>query len=444
MNPDRELYQKNIYKNLIDECLEIVKQYIIDNDLMLVGGMAIDLALREKGDQIYDEDELPDYDIISPNNLKHASELAEILCNKGFPDINSIGAAHITTMRVRMKNVVLFDATFVPEIVYKRVPSMHYKELRVIHPHAQFIDQRLSLSNLSADTGLDLNIYNRLKKDLKRNELLRSYYPIELKKQTFRMSKIKLPKDLIKVDKTQLNKVHEDCFIYGGLNGSCCLTGVVAAEIMIMVGLNDFGPIMIPEELNISLLTNGTDWVKDAGSYYKPLLNLKPITKVCDKTEYQDTYGKRIGCNIINYDNMDIMISCVDYILMELLRDMIHAPLRLNQYYKQLYKTLCDIVDKKRIDPKSDNIWFPTLNCYGAIDLPEKKVFALLKILDDTTGMKPKNSYLRKPVCSTKKDFNPEESEFFNIDGSEYKETPNHTNHIYVLDMWRDFLENQK
>lgn len=443
MDPDKVLYERNAYKSTIDQCLEIVKDYIIQNDLMLVGGMAIDMALRAKGDNIYDEDELPDFDIISPDNLEHASNLAEILCNKGFPDINSIGAAHISTMRVRFKNVSIFDSTYVPKSVYDRVPSMYYKELRIIHPHVQFIDQRLSLSMLSADTGLDLNIYNRLKKDLQRNALLRSYYPIESKKEAYNMVNLDLPTKLISLNNDQLKQLNEDCFIYEGTNGACCLSGAVAAELMLMVGRNKIVPLMIPEDVHMTLLTNGTDWIKDKCKYYKPLLNLKPVSLVCGKTEYHDSFGKRIGCSIIRFNNVDIMVACVDYILMELLRDMVHGSIKLKEYYKYLYKNLCDMVDKKRSDPKSDSIWFPTLNCYGAIDLPEKKVFALLKIMGDTTGLKPKNSYLKAPKCMTKKDFTPSESEFFDIDGSEYKDIPDHTNHKYVLDMWNEYLENE-
>ena len=59
-----------IYDNITD-ALTIVKQFIISNDLILVGGMAIDFALKLKGDQIYTDDQLPDYDFDSPLHTEH-------------------------------------------------------------------------------------------------------------------------------------------------------------------------------------------------------------------------------------------------------------------------------------------------------------------------------------------------------------------------------------
>ena len=48
-------FNHNFLKNELENALNVVKEYIIDNDLMVVGGMAIDLALRVKDDNLYDE-----------------------------------------------------------------------------------------------------------------------------------------------------------------------------------------------------------------------------------------------------------------------------------------------------------------------------------------------------------------------------------------------------
>ena len=176
MDPEIILYQHNYFKPTLDKAIQITEKYVSDHKLILTGGMAIDLALRLKGESIYSDDAIPDYDVVSDKNLYHATELAKILCMQKIPDINVINAVHITTLRVRYKNNVLLDATYLPENIYKQIPYLDVDHLRVIHPHYQFIDQRLSLSMLMVDTGLSFNVFNRLKKDLTKNKFILNKY----------------------------------------------------------------------------------------------------------------------------------------------------------------------------------------------------------------------------------------------------------------------------
>ena len=55
--PDSEYYEKllldrNIYSPIIKKALMEVEKFIRKKDLILVGGMALDLALRSRGDKI--------------------------------------------------------------------------------------------------------------------------------------------------------------------------------------------------------------------------------------------------------------------------------------------------------------------------------------------------------------------------------------------------------
>ena len=177
INDEYIYFNHNILKNDLENALNIVKEYIIDNDLMVVGGMAIDLALRVKNDNLYDEKyQIPDYDIIDPNNVLHANNIGTILCNNKLMNIAIIPALHKTTVRVQMSGYTLFDATFTPEYIYNKIPYMHYKNIKFIHPIYQKIDQFMSLSFLFDLTGIQYNIQHRLVKDKKRKELLNTYY----------------------------------------------------------------------------------------------------------------------------------------------------------------------------------------------------------------------------------------------------------------------------
>ena len=177
INDEYIYFNHNFLKNDLENALNIVKEYIIDHDLMVVGGMAIDLALRVKDDNLYDERyQIPDYDIIDPDNVLHANNIGTILCNNKLSNIAIIPALHKTTVRVQMSGYTLFDATFVPKYAYTKIPYLYYKNLKFIHPIYQKIDQFISLSFLFDLTGIQYNIQHRLVKDVKRKNLLNNYY----------------------------------------------------------------------------------------------------------------------------------------------------------------------------------------------------------------------------------------------------------------------------
>ena len=214
----------------IEKALHKTAEYVSKHKLMLTGGTAIDMALRAKGTFLYDDNALPDYDIISDQNLIHATELAKLLCEEGFQDINVISAIHVTTVRVRIKNVTILDATYVPSILIKQIPYLDVQtkdfNFRIVHPNYQKIDQRLSLSALMLDTGATLNIFNRLIKDTKRNEMLRTWYQLpNPSNEHVKMKRIKIKlNDIINNDDT-FKDLENGFFIDVG---DVCLSGYAA------------------------------------------------------------------------------------------------------------------------------------------------------------------------------------------------------------------------
>lgn len=451
-DPDIVLYQLNYYKPLIDRAIKLTEEYVSKHKLILTGGMAIDLALRLKGQSIYAEDALPDYDIISDENLNHANALAEVLCKEGLPDINVINAAHVTTVRVRMKRVVLLDATYIPHQRFKQIPFLDVGHFRVVHPHYQFIDQRLSLSKLLMDTGASLNVFNRLAKDMKRNALLRSVYPIECAPIKLKTREVRIPLKVIQITLPDVNQLDEDAFIY---TGPACICGYVA---MILL-LNKSKPvwtltdteliIMVPENIPISLLTCDIEQalkltklsIKKA-KMYRPLINLKPPTICGNGYEIVDTYGHRIGCNFIDLSaSVRVCIASVDYLLMELLRDRVYVSV---EPYSTWYHTLVTTVDKK-LDGPYEKLWWPSLNCYGLTDIPEYKMIMLEKIMkpDTVNDLRPRNSYIHAPKCQPKTGFDQESSHYFQIDGNEDSSIV-HTSHKHIIDDFHEFVKKMK
>ncbi len=481
-DPELLVYSLDFNKPVIERALEITAEYVAKHRLILTGGTAIDMALRSKGRSIYDENALPDYDIVSDHNLLHATALAEILCNDGYRDINVITAVHITTVRVRIKNVVLLDATYLPERLVSRIPYLDIGKFRLVHPDYQKIDQWLSLATLMIDTGVSLNIFNRFVKDLKRNAILREVFqidntevtpnckascgiiPADLKIFTHRIS---IPIEAITMDEQYLEVLNENCFIYTG--DICCtgyltyallyreftktnkpLDGTIDPHIVITKNTIDFD---IPIDMPLSFLNcsnNPADTLNKLAKYIEPknniptqrfnaLANLKPITLSKQYKKYNlevsDSYGTRFSINQLEINDKKIISTSVYYVLMQFLRDRIYADTDHLQginsmYYESLLKMMLHMQESG-----GSKMWFPTISCYGFTNLPEYKAFALEKIIDPekTKLYKPKSSYLRIPQCMTKSDFDASLSHYFAIDGLE-NETITHTNLKWVID----------
>lgn len=474
-DPELLLYSLDFNKPTIERALDITAEYVAKHRLILTGGTAIDMALRSKGERIYDDNALPDYDIISNENLKHATALAEILCNEGIKEINVITAIHITTIRVRIKNITLLDSTYLPQSLMEKIPYLDIGKFRLVHPDYQKIDQRLSLSKLMADTGASLNIFNRMIKDIKRNQILRESFEInnssisDTKIFTHRVS---IPIKLLEQQEECINNLNENCFVYTG--DICCsgylsyalfynefvknnkpLDGTIDPNVKITKNSIEFD---IPIGIALSFLNcanNITDTLTRITKQIEPksnpkirmfnaLANTKPITISKSYKEYNieisDSYGSRISAIHFELNDKKIVSTSIDYTLMQLLRDRIYASTEnLRSINSLYYESLLKMTLRMQKSSKSSKIWFSSINCYGIIDLPEYKAFALEKILDPeaTKLYKPKNSYLRIPQCATKSEFDSSLSHYFAIDGEE-NENIKHTNLKWIVDSIAD------
>jgi hypothetical protein len=173
--------------------LGLVKKYIIKHKLIIVGGMAIDMALRLKGSKLYEDDAIPDYDFYSYEYHKDAYQIAEHLKHAGLENISVINANHISTMRVRVNYTVVADVTYVPKIIFDNLPFVIFRNIKIIHPYYQMIDQHRSLSLPYENAPWEV-ITHRWKKDATRYDLLYKYYP--LKSKEFKESDIKLTDEI--------------------------------------------------------------------------------------------------------------------------------------------------------------------------------------------------------------------------------------------------------
>lgn len=180
---DRE-YEQLVFKHDpayadMNRALVLVKKFITDNNLIIYGGTAIDMALRLHGDKIYPDDLFPDLDFYSKDNVKHSYELADILYKAGFTETRAINAAHMKTMRIDLThNHFIADISYQPKELFDKIPYLVFDNMRIVHPMFQRIDMHSALS-FPYDSSPREVIFARWSKDVKRFNMLDKYYPVE-------------------------------------------------------------------------------------------------------------------------------------------------------------------------------------------------------------------------------------------------------------------------
>ena len=118
----------NIDNEKLTNLMKIVREFIIKKELILYGGLAIDYALRLKGEKIYDDYEHPDFDVFSPNHMEDCQEIVDKLYSMGYRDVIAIRAMHPQTMRVRCDFLYILDISYIPNSVFKKIPILKYND----------------------------------------------------------------------------------------------------------------------------------------------------------------------------------------------------------------------------------------------------------------------------------------------------------------------------
>lgn len=451
------VFDRNFQRDTLNEALEIVKTFIIERNCILVGGMAIDMALRQKGSQLYPDNTLPDYDFYSPNFHRDAYDLGERLAKK-FKDISVIRAIHVSTMKVRVEYVVVADITYIPKNVFDILPTIKHAGMKIIHPHYQMIDQHRSLCYPYSGPPREA-ILSRWKKDIERYDMLNQYFPTtEIKGPTKSHD--------YKIKSISLSLEEMD---------SCCLTGVgaflywysIAKELGFSrsskhnigkITIEDQITIDLPEDLHVSFYTDDlwevkTRFEKKVGRKEEKKKSVK-TTKTVSCKWYNSFVEKIPRKVIINneieiFDNKGSLISahkpfetrrvwimnlqgCMLYFMSRYIQsqqyiyaDYYNIAQEILFFICALYKS--DDNDKERL--KKCLLLLPSTDVYGQYNWSESYIMSrrdFLSSLQETVKvqMTPKNAYPTKdePVNKQNYTFDPTESEIYQFDGEEVSE----------------------
>jgi hypothetical protein len=407
--------QKSASAKTINLALDVVRQYIIDNNLILVGGMMIDLALKLKGDAIYSPSVLPDYDFYSPNHYNDAYRLGELLCKKDFKHISVIPARHTTTMKVRIDFENVADITFCPPVLFEKVPTLRFGKFLIRHPHVQFIDQHLALSKPFVNPGQSV-IFERWKKDAERYDILYKHYPISQPSKdelppSSAFHTVTLPRDMIKGN---------------------CLAGWAAFDVWkSCIGLDNVKTVTIPKWAPISLLTNNISQFdkytpqQKYNQYFDQLPTRITFEHGGHKWEVFDTSDIKVGA----HEFQSGWVCNLQYVMVYLLTHHVYKFADYHNDNVEIYARSCYItcreliIDSYSLSPDVGMHYRPTVELYGkeetssALEIYKKKFMAQFVNKTQPEKSAPPSGYPKYPTCMITADFDTTKSKYFDIDG---------------------------
>lgn len=430
---------KSIWYNDIVKALNMAKQYIIKNKLVLTGGLAIHYALILKGKLgIYSDECLPDYDCVSDQHQVHAYNLAMILCKNELPNTNAIQGLHITTMRTRVYlGVENMDITYVPQEIFDVLSknALTYKDnLQIIHPHFQMLDQHRALS-LPFENEPLYSLDYRWKKDMTRFDLLYGAYPLS-KRTKIKWKTISFSRKWIK---------------------SNCITGILALAYWINKAKeNNMNIDAVDMKFHVDsksisckfpagydqLVILSDEYKKtlslgDNIQYYQSLLQKMPQRGECidgkDNIVVYDNLGQKISCH---YDG-DLIIANLQYVMLWILEkynfyNLFNLSRTQQKQFATLYgyainlvKVASELSSKSSSDNKEMKIFLPSAITYGKENETENAKFMKKRLLyklgigPSVTHLVPKSDYpdKKKNNCIITAHFDYTKSSLFHLSG---------------------------
>lgn len=167
------LYDLYYHKDSRKLATEIVREFIISKRLIITGGLVVDFALRLKGQKIYEDYVVPDYDFFSTQNVRDACELFNLLRKSGLTNISLVTGIHPTTVKVFVYKDCVADITFAYESLFKdmKKSALTYDGMLFRNPEIQYVDMHRALTYPYENEPRE-TINNRWIKDFERFCLL--------------------------------------------------------------------------------------------------------------------------------------------------------------------------------------------------------------------------------------------------------------------------------
>lgn len=396
INYDRILLEKSHDFNTTVKTLEIVCDFVKSKKLIMVGGQAIDSALRLKGSALYQSEESADYDCWSPDPYGHGQELGALLCEAGLPNVSIIYGMHLTTTCVRVDFTSMVDMSYCPQNVFDNLPYLEYRGFRIIHPHAQMIDQHRSRSYPYEMLNMGGMVGFRWAKDTERHDLLYDYYPILISSK----------------DKpTTSNPISINISMLDNL----CIAGYGAYDIYMDAHKIDKKGSKIKFRSSLQIMTDTFEetvqkfakYTSITPKYFNAFMGRLPRSASLGDITIYDNYNSMVAANKLNLKlesddkTYNVYYVCGQHVLMYFL-------------HKSDYGNY--VIMKLKETPL-------IITTYGKKTLHESQELSFASF-DDTklkSKMVPKRLYPKPGECNIFAEFDYNSSKYFQIDGKECK-----------------------
>jgi hypothetical protein len=231
----KQMKRKNYTK---PELFNIINDYISKNKLICYGGMAINNIIPETSERFYDEVDIPDYDCFTPNAIKDAKILSQLL-RTNYENVEVKSAMFKGTYKIYVNFIPIVDLTQIEYNLFEKIKqtSLKIKDIYYASPNYLRMNIHLELSRPLGDVSRWIKIYQRL-------DLLNKYHPFIYNKN--------INKTIVKY--TNYNKLVE-----------LCKKWVILGE----YAMKYFKfPLKYKSNSNIFILADSLDEIKDTLTHY--------------------------------------------------------------------------------------------------------------------------------------------------------------------------------
>jgi len=313
-----EIYETHNHDyELSKAIINIVYEFVVSRKLIVYGGLSIDLALRLTGSHIYRDGQLMDIDVYSPDSVKDAYDLVDLLRMKGYKKVAAVRAIHLQTMKVRCDFIWAADISYITPALFASLPTLDYNGLKIIHPHYQMMDMHLSLSFPFSNPPSE-NCFNRWSKDINRYNLIIENYPISLPTSA--------SIDNIMKNKISIKYTRDVLFAFHGY---------AAFNILLYF----YEKIVSQKEVSIEITdTHMTFFIPDTIDPSDELFFASPFQL---PNKYQDTAHSKLSVCPITFSSNNYLITCAHYNLLYFLDKFYKTN---NITYLETYKILYDLL----------------------------------------------------------------------------------------------------
>jgi hypothetical protein len=171
-----------------DDVINIISEFIISKNLILYGGLVINLMLPKKL-RFYKDYTMNDYDCYSKNPLKDSFELAKIIEGRGYRYIKIKRAIHTGTYKVLVYGKQIFDISIIDNDTYEKYLTFSNAERKSIkHYNSKYNILPLDIikKNLYYELSRPEQSGHRWEKIYNRLNLIITTYPSIMSKKVYK------------------------------------------------------------------------------------------------------------------------------------------------------------------------------------------------------------------------------------------------------------------